>query len=80
MLYFHLEVHRVVKLTRLRFVRERAALTQRELAERAGVTYVQISRIERGEAEPYPSTVRKLATALGVAPSELMAPEGEAAA
>jgi transcriptional regulator with XRE-family HTH domain len=71
----------MVKLTRLRTVRERAALTQRELAAKASVTYVQISRIERGEAEPYPSTVRKLATALGVAPSDLMEPEpGKAAA
>ncbi len=70
----------MVKLTRLRAVRERAALTQRELAAKAGVTYVQISRIERGEAEPYPGTVRKLATALGVAPTDLMEPEGKAAA
>ncbi len=65
----------MVKLTRLRAVRERAALTQRELASKAGVTYVQISRIERGEAEPYPGTVRKLAAALGVTPSDLMEPE-----
>jgi len=65
----------MVKLTRLRAVRERAALTQRELAAKAGVTYVQISRIERGAAEPYPGTVRKLATALGVAPTDLMEPE-----
>ena len=64
----------MAKLTRLRTFRERAALTQRELAELAGITPVQISRIERGEAEPYPGTVRKLATALGVAPSELMGP------
>ena len=65
----------MVKLTRLRGIRERAALTQRELAERAGVNYVQISRIERGDVEPYPSTVRKLAQALGVTPSDLMEPE-----
>jgi len=70
----------MVRLTRLRAIRERAALTQRELAAKAGVTYVQISRIERGKVEPYPSTIRKLAAALGVAPSDLMAPEGEAAA
>jgi len=66
----------MVKLTRLRTVRERAALTQRELAERAGVNYVQISRIENGDAQPRPGTVRKLATALGVAPVDLMEPEG----
>lgn len=71
----------MVKLTRLRSARERAALTQRELAARAGVNYVQISRIERGDVEPYPSTVRKLAAALNVAPSDLMeSEEGKAAA
>lgn len=70
-----------MKLTRLRTVRERAALTQRELAAIAGVTYVQISRIERGEADPYPTTVRKLAAALKVAPTDLMDAEpGEVAA
>ena len=62
----------MVKLTRLRTVRERKALTQRELAERSGVTAVQISRIENGEANPYPSTVRKLAAALNVEPHDLM--------
>jgi transcriptional regulator with XRE-family HTH domain len=65
----------MAKLTRLRAVRERAALTQRELAAKAGVTYVQISRIERGAVDPYPGTARKLAAALGVAPSDLMDPE-----
>ncbi len=70
-----------MKLTRLRTVRERAALTQRELAAKSGVNYVQISRIEQGDVEPRPGTVRKLATALGVAPVELMEPEqGKAAA
>jgi transcriptional regulator with XRE-family HTH domain len=72
----------MAKLTRLRAIRERAALTQRELAEQAGITYVQISRLERGEAEPYPATARKLAAALGVRPADLMEPidRGEGAA
>lgn len=71
----------MVKLTRLRAVRERAALTQRELALKAGITPVQISRLERGEDAPRPPTVRKLAEALGVAPADLMEPSvGEAAA
>lgn len=59
------------KLTRLREVRERRALSQRELAEMAGLTHVQISRIENG-VEPYPVTVRKLAAALDVEPADLM--------
>lgn len=64
----------MVKLGRLRTVRDRAAMTQRELGTKAGVSYVQISRIENGEVEPRPSTIRRLAQALGVEPAELMEP------
>lgn len=65
----------VAKLTRLRFVRERKALSQQDLADRAGLSRVAVARIEAGNAEPYPSTVRKLASALEVEPHELMDPE-----
>ena len=64
----------MVKLTRLKELREREALTQQELADQCGVSRVTISRAEAGLAEPYPPTVRKLAQALGVKPAELMAP------
>jgi len=67
------DVH-MVKLPRLRSIRERQALNQRELAEKAGLTPASLSRIEAGVQEPYMSTVRKLATALGVQPADLMAP------
>ncbi len=70
----------MVKLPRLRAVRERKALSQRELAALAGMTHTQISRIETGLSEPYPSTIRKLAKALGLEPSDLMTEEGKAAA
>lgn len=71
----------MVKLSRLRPTRERKALSQRELAALAGMTHTQISRIETGLSEPYPSTVRKLAAALGVDPTDLMEPiEGNAQA
>jgi transcriptional regulator with XRE-family HTH domain len=71
----------MVRLTRLRAIRERKALSQQELADRAGVSRVAIVRIENGASEPYPSTVRKLAAALNVEPHELMEPErGNAAA
>ena len=64
----------VVRLTRLRIVRERRALSQRDLAQKAGVSHVTIARIELGQ-EPYPSTVRKLARALEVDPQALMSVE-----
>lgn len=64
----------MVKLTRLRTVRERKALSQQELAMLAGISRVAVVRIEAGDSEPYPSTVRKLAAALNVEPAELMEP------
>ncbi|MGH2354805.1 MAG: helix-turn-helix transcriptional regulator [Chloroflexota bacterium] len=65
----------MVKLTRLRTVRERKALTQQELAERAGVSRPTVARIETYQVHPYPTTVRKIAEALGVYPEALMEPE-----
>lgn len=51
----------------LRSLRERAGLTQEELAERAGVTPHAISALERGaRTRPYPHTVRSLADGLGL--------------
>jgi transcriptional regulator with XRE-family HTH domain len=58
---------------KLREERRRAALTQGELAERAGVGINTIVRIETGEIEePRVSTLRKLADALGIQPRELL--------
>ncbi len=58
--------------TKLHQVRTREALTQRDLSERTGLTIAAISRIEQNQVEPRLSTVRKLANALGVHPSQLM--------
>ena len=57
---------------RLKRLRTLNALTQAELAEKAGLTTAAVARIERDEAEPRPSTLRKLAEALGVRPRELI--------
>jgi len=64
----------VVRLTRLRMWRERRAMTQQELADKAGITRVALSRIESGQAEPRPTTVRRLAQVLRVEPDALMDP------
>ncbi|HEY8693972.1 MAG TPA: helix-turn-helix transcriptional regulator [Chloroflexota bacterium] len=56
----------------LKALRERVPMTQKELAEAAGVSRVTVARLEIG-ASSYPVTIRKLAKALGVKPSELMA-------
>ena len=56
----------------LKRLRTRTALTQAELAERAGLTTAAVARIERDEAEPRMTSLRKLAAALGVPSSELV--------
>jgi len=57
---------------RLKRLRIRRALTQQELAERAGISTNALNRIELNKAEPHMSTLRKLAHALGVDPTELI--------
>jgi transcriptional regulator with XRE-family HTH domain len=57
---------------RLKEWRLRKALTQQELADKAGTTKANISRIEAGDQLPRPATVRKLATALGITTEELI--------
>ena len=64
----------VVKLTRLKLIRERKALTQDQLARLAGVSRITVARLEAGVDEPRPTTTRKLADALGVQPEALMDP------
>jgi DNA-binding XRE family transcriptional regulator len=39
-------------------------MTQRELAEKAGVALHTIVQAENGRTKPHPSTIRKLAVAL----------------
>src|SRR3712207_3436679 len=56
---------------RLRRLREAAALTQEELAGRAGLSPNAISDLERGRRRrPYPHTVRALADALELSGEE----------
>jgi transcriptional regulator with XRE-family HTH domain len=57
---------------KIRRLRDARALTQEELAARAGITVAALSRIERNNAEPRPTTRRKLAHALEVDPAELV--------
>lgn len=56
---------------RLKNLRIEQALTQGELAQKAGVNTATVARLERNETEPHMPTVRKLAQALGVEPRAL---------
>ena len=60
-----------MRLPTLRAARHRAGLTQRELAERAGLTRVTVGNLERGQG-CRPGTARKLSEALGVGIPALM--------
>src|SRR4051812_26414213 len=64
----------------LKAARLRKAMTQAELAKAAGVAAGTLARLETG-APAAPSSIRKLAAALGVEPAALMeGPEGKAEA
>ncbi len=56
---------------RVRRVREGRALTQQEVARRAGLAMDAMSRIENGYRRPRPSTLQRLAAALDVAVERL---------
>ncbi len=51
---------------RLRFGRQRLGWTQIDLARQSGVGVATIRRIELSTVAPHPTTVRKLAEAVGV--------------
>ena len=57
---------------KVREIRKRRFLTQGELADKAQIGVNTIIRIERNQVEPQGRSIRKLADALGVAPSDLL--------
>ena len=63
-------------MEKLKELRQARALSLRELANEAGVGHDTIYRIEYGQGNVLPRTVRRLAKALGVEPRELMKRSG----
>ncbi|HEY6581549.1 MAG TPA: helix-turn-helix transcriptional regulator [Rubrobacter sp.] len=61
-----------VNVERFKELRRERVLSLRELEERSGVSYNTIWRIEGGRQGAHSRTIRKLADALGVSPSELI--------
>jgi transcriptional regulator with XRE-family HTH domain len=57
---------------RLRELRERASLSLRDLAKKAGMEFSTIHRIEQGGESPRFATLEKLAKALGVSVRDLI--------
>lgn len=61
---------------KLRVARDKAFLSQGELAEKAGVNRNTINRAEKGSAiQVQPRTIRKVAEALSIDPASLVSEE-----
>ena len=60
-----------VDVVKLKELRTQRVMTITQLADKAGVSKNTISKAERG-GSVYPSSVHKIASALGVEPSELV--------
>ncbi len=60
-----------VLMKTLKELREKQCLSQSDLAKKSKVTVATINRIEHNKNIPIPRTKRKLASALGVDPSEI---------
>ena len=58
-------------MNNLKAIREKALMTQPDLADRTGLTVATISRIEQGHRRPHFTTRRRLARALKVPVEEL---------
>jgi transcriptional regulator with XRE-family HTH domain len=51
---------------RVRRRRESLGMTQGELAQAAGMTHAAVSQVENDKRQPYPRTMKRLASALGI--------------
>ena len=60
---------------RLKAMRSASALSQRQLAERAGVPHAQISNVEKNKVSPSVATLRKILGGLGVGKADFFEPE-----
>ena len=67
-----MERSRSTPLPALAAHRRRRGLTQRQLAQLAGVAHTTVQRLESLRRGAYPQTLRKLATALRVEPKDLL--------
>ncbi|BCT55360.1 helix-turn-helix domain-containing protein [Dehalococcoides mccartyi] len=55
----------------LKQIRESKFLTQKELAEIAEMSFITINRIETGKQKPTFKSIKKIAQALKIEPSEI---------
>ena len=57
----------------IRAARKTLGLTQKQLAEKLNISYVNISQLENGKRIPRPNTLKRIAEALEISPDMLYA-------
>ena len=62
---------------RLKKLKEKLVITQRDIQDKAGITQSTVSNIESGKTQPELETIRKIAEAYKVNPVWLETGEGE---
>lgn len=71
MVYLKSPIILVAVGNRLREVRKRKAMTQEDVAHKAGIAVSQVGRIERGKLNPSISTIFVIALAMEIEPKDL---------
>ena len=67
----HIPARHYLEMDNTARIREAKGLTQRQLADMVGANQATISKIEKGIGNPTLSMINRIASALGVHPSEL---------
>ena len=65
------ELHIVEGYSLLRAWRKFKKMTQKEVADKAGITQAAYSQMEKPDSKPHEATLAKIAKAMGVAPGQL---------
>jgi ribosome-binding protein aMBF1 (putative translation factor) len=65
------EAHILNDVPMIRAWREHIGITQAELATRMGVSQAAVAKLERPDAKPRSATLKKIAEALGISPTQL---------
>jgi DNA-binding XRE family transcriptional regulator len=65
------EAHVLSHIPMIRAWREHIGITQGELAARMGVSQAAVAKLEKPDAKPRGATLKKVAEALGISPTQL---------
>ena len=71
MIYLKSPIILIAMGNRLRDIRKKKAMTQGDVADKAGIAVSQVGRIERGKLNPSISTIFVIALAMDIEPKDL---------